>query len=234
MAAFTVSFAAPAFLSDIARRPGRPRAQPCRVVPERRQRRAQHGGAVRQRGLLPRRQPTIAVPAGNVLQVGTDASGTTVGLHPRLTGLKQVFDAGRLAVVQRSGYPNSSRSHFQGTDIWSTADPANPSGPGWLGRYLELLPQPLDPLTGWNTVRETPRTLLSRFVGVPAIPDPRTYAFNSPNSGNEALFARQAADPHRFARTGEPPAPVVRLRAPRAPPSTPSIAWRQWHSTRRR
>ncbi len=192
VAAFTVSFAAPAFLSDIARAQGA-RARNLVVL-------YLSGGNDALSMVVPygnagyyQRRPTIAVPAGSVLQVGTDAGGTTVGLHPRLTGLKQVFDAGRLALVQRSGYPNSSRSHFLGTDIWSTADPGNPSGPGWLGRYLELLPQPLDPLTGWNTVRETPRTLLSRFVGVPAIPDPRTYAFSSPNAGNEALYARQAA-----------------------------------------
>jgi len=42
-------------------------------------------------------------------------------------------------------------------------------------------------------VRETPRTFFSRFIGVPAIPDPRTYAFGSPNSGAEALRAREAA-----------------------------------------
>ena len=53
-----------------------------------------------------------------------DRSGVALGLHPRLTGLKQIFDQGRLALVQRTGYANQSRSHFQGTDIWSTADPA--------------------------------------------------------------------------------------------------------------
>jgi uncharacterized protein (DUF1501 family) len=39
-----------------------------------------------------------------------------------------------LAIVQRTGYQNSSRSHFQGTDIWSTANPSNSAGPGWLGQ----------------------------------------------------------------------------------------------------
>ncbi len=192
VAAFTVSFAAPAFLSDIARAQGA-RSRNLVVL-------YLSGGNDALSMVVPytnagyyQRRPTIAVPQGNVLQVGTDAGGTGIGLHPRLGGLKQIYDQGRLAVIQRSGYPNSSRSHFMGTDIWSTADPSNPSGPGWLGRYLELLPQPLDPLTAWNTVRETPRTLLSRFVGVPAIPDPRTYAFASPNSGTEAAHARQAA-----------------------------------------
>ena len=67
------------------------------------------------------RRPSIAVPAGQVLQVGTDASGMAMGLHPRLTGLANIFNEGRLALVQRTGYPNSSRSHFEATDIWGTA-----------------------------------------------------------------------------------------------------------------
>ena len=71
-----------------------------------------------------------------------------LGLHPRLTGLRDIFNDGRLAIVQRTGYPNSSRSHFQGFDIWGTANPASPTGNGWLGRYLDTLPSPVDPLAG--------------------------------------------------------------------------------------
>ena len=138
------------------------------------------------------RRPTLAVPAGKALQIGTDRSGAPIGLHPRLTGLKSIFDQGRLAIVQRTGYPNQSRSHFLGTDIWSTGDPANPQGTGWLGRYLDTLRAP-DPLAGWNTQRETPRTLLARTVAVPAIPSVSGYAFASPNTGGEAQYTRQAA-----------------------------------------
>ena len=54
------------------------------------------------------------MPAGNVLQIGTDSSSVALGLHPRLTGLKQIFDQGRLALIQRTGYENQSRSHFLG------------------------------------------------------------------------------------------------------------------------
>jgi uncharacterized protein (DUF1501 family) len=191
VSAFTLSFAAPAILSDIAL--------------------AQGGGGRTlivlylsggndslsmlvpyQDGFLAARRPTIAVPAGQVLQVGTDSSGVALGLHPRLTGVRAIFDQGRLAIVQRTGYQNSSRSHFQGTDIWSTADPANPQGLGWLGRYLDSLPSPVDPLVGWNTQRETPRTLLSRTVGVPAIPSVSGYSLSSPNAGAEATAGRSA------------------------------------------
>jgi len=127
-----------------------------------------------------------------VLQIGTDSSNIELGLHPRLTGLKSIFDAGRLAIVQRTGYANQSRSHFTGFDIWGTASTTNTSGTGWLGRYLDLLQPPIDPLVAWNTVRETPRPLMARTVGVPAITSPATYAFSSPNTGAEATFERTA------------------------------------------
>jgi len=192
VAAFTVGFAAPAFISDLARAQGR--AQRNLVILY------LSGGNDALSTLIPytdaqyyARRPTIAVPAANVLQIGSDSSGRALGLHPRLTGLKSIFDAGRLAIVQRTGYSNSSRSHFQGTDIWSTGDPSSPQGTGWLGRYLDTLPSPVDPLTAWSTVRETPRTLLARTVGVPSIPSVAGYAFASPNSATDAAFARDSA-----------------------------------------
>ena len=139
------------------------------------------------------RRPSIAVPAGQVLQVGTDASGQTLGLHPRLTALSNIFNEGRLALVQRTGYPNSSRSHFEATDIWGTANPQTSTGSGWLGRYLDTLPRPLDALTAWNTTGDTPRALLSGQSGVPAIPNSSTYTYASPNRGAAALQERAAA-----------------------------------------
>ena len=91
------------------------------------------------------------------------------------------------------GYPNQSRSHFQGTDIWSTANPANSSGLGWVGRYLDSLPSPVDPLVGWNTTGSLPHVLQAATSAVPAIPSPAGYAFNSPNTGAEAPAERNAA-----------------------------------------
>jgi uncharacterized protein (DUF1501 family) len=192
VAAFTVSFAAPAFLSDLARAQGRLQRNLVVVYLS--------GGNDALSTLIPytdaqyyARRPTIALPASSVLQIGTDRGGNALGLNPRLAGLKSIFDSGRLAIVQRTGYPNSSRSHFQGTDIWSTGDPSSPQGTGWLGRYLDTLPSPVDPLTAWSTVRETPRTLLARTVGVPSITNVAGYAFASPNGAADAAFARDSA-----------------------------------------
>jgi uncharacterized protein (DUF1501 family) len=138
------------------------------------------------------RRPTIAVPAGSVLQIGTDRSGVELGLHPRLSGLKSIFDGGRLALIQRTGYENSSRSHFTGFDIWGTASTGNTQGTGWLGRYLDTLSSPIDPLVAWNTQRETPRPLMARTVGVPSITNPATYAFARTSTDAEAVHERAA------------------------------------------
>jgi uncharacterized protein (DUF1501 family) len=193
VAAFTVGFAAPAFLSDVARAQNALSRSLVVVY--------LNGGNDSLNTLVPyqdqfyySRRPNIAVPAGQVLQIGSDSSGRTLGLHPRLNGLRSIFNDGRLALVQRTGYANSSRSHFQGFDIWGTANPGSPTGTGWLGRYLDTLPSPIDPLAGWNSVRETPRALYASNVAVPAIPDARAYSFSSPNNGVEASYERAAAN----------------------------------------
>jgi uncharacterized protein (DUF1501 family) len=192
VAAFTITFAAPSFLDDIARAQGA-RSRNLVVL-------YLSGGNDALSTLVPytdpfyySRRPSQAIPAGQVLQIGTDAAGRALGLHPRLTGVREIFNQGRLAIVQRTGYQNSSRSHFEGTDIWNTADPQSPQGLGWLGKYLDTLPRPVDALAAWNTVRETPRAFIGRTVSVPAIPDARTYGFASPNNAAEALNERAAA-----------------------------------------
>ena len=59
-----------------------------------------------------------------------------VGLHPNLTGLMELHDAGRLCVVAGVGYPNPNRSHFASMDIWQSGRPEG-KGTGWLGRYVD-------------------------------------------------------------------------------------------------
>jgi len=191
VAAFTISCAAPAFLSDLAKAQGA--ASRNLVVLD------LAGGNDGLSTLIPytdpfyySRRPTLAIPAGTVLQIGSDSSGKALGLHPRLTGLRSVFNSGRLAVIQRVGYQNSSRSHFSGTDIWSTANPANTQGSGWVGRYLSTL-GPLDPLAAWTTTGDTPQALQASGVSVAAISNINSYAFSSPNTGAEAALERVTA-----------------------------------------
>ena len=191
-AAFTLSFGAPSFLGAIARAQGAPQQNLVVLY--------LGGGNDALSFLAPytdnayySRRPTLAVPSDLVLPIGSDSAGTPLGLHPNLPGLRSMFDDGRVAIIQRIGYPDASRSHFLGTDIWSTASPASPVGPGWLGRYLDMLPSPVDPLLAWNTVGQLPRALQVNTVGVPSIPKPASYAFGSPNGASDAAHAKAAA-----------------------------------------
>ncbi len=192
VAAFTLGFAAPRFLCDAALAQGAGFRNLVVVY--------LGGGNDSLSMLIPyrdpfytTRRPTLAVPAGQALQIGSDSAGNELGLHPRLTGLRTIFNEGRLAFIQRTGYENSSRSHFEGTDIWSTANPGTTQGPGWLGRYLDSIPAPVDPLSAWNTAGETPRTLQARTVAVPSILNPASYAFQSPNGSAEVENERACA-----------------------------------------
>lgn len=192
VSAFSIGFAAPQFLCDIALAQGSAFRNLVVLY--------LGGGNDSLNMLVPyrdpfyqSRRPTLAIPAGQVLQIGRDSAGNELGLHPRLSGLRTIFNEGRLAFIQRTGYENSSRSHFEGTDIWSTANPLSPQGPGWLGRYLDTIPAPVDPLHAWNTSGEVPHSLLSRLVSVPSIGNPAAYAFLSPNGSTEAAYERDAA-----------------------------------------
>jgi uncharacterized protein (DUF1501 family) len=60
-----------------------------------------------------------------------------VGFHPVMTGMKNMFNSGKLGIIQNVGYPEQNRSHFRSMDIWSTGM-LNPNETrGWLGRHFD-------------------------------------------------------------------------------------------------
>ena len=74
-------------------------------------------------------RPTLGITKKEALKLDDH-----VGLHPRLTELKGLFDQKKLAVIQGVGYPNPDRSHFESMDIWQSADVKRIEKTGWLGR----------------------------------------------------------------------------------------------------
>jgi uncharacterized protein (DUF1501 family) len=80
------------------------------------------------------RRPNLGIPAGQVLSL----PNSTMGLHPAMTDIKNLFMDSKVALVQGVGYPNPNFSHFRATDIWHTASNSNEYfTTGWLGRYLK-------------------------------------------------------------------------------------------------
>ncbi len=80
-------------------------------------------------------RPKLLIPENKVLSMtGND----TLGFHPSMTGIRNLWDNDEVSIVQNVGYPNQDFSHFRSTDIWLSASGADEAVPtGWIGRYLE-------------------------------------------------------------------------------------------------
>jgi uncharacterized protein (DUF1501 family) len=61
-----------------------------------------------------------------------------VGLHPDMRDIKELYDQGKVAIVQGVSYENHNQSHFRGRDILFMGGGANDYlDSGWIGRYLK-------------------------------------------------------------------------------------------------
>ncbi|MEM6360005.1 MAG: DUF1501 domain-containing protein [Bacteroidota bacterium] len=89
------------------------------------------------------RRPNIAIPKLNSSRKLIDLDSTMpsvdqVGLHPDMIGAKDLYDRGRMAIVQGVSYPNNNGSHFRGRDIWHMGGGFDDYySSGWVGRYLQ-------------------------------------------------------------------------------------------------
>ncbi|MEM9712825.1 MAG: DUF1501 domain-containing protein, partial [Actinomycetota bacterium] len=91
-----------------------------------------------------------------------------LALHPALTGLKQRYDAGEVAVISGVGDTQADMSHFIAMERWQRGV-ASRSIPwsGWLGRYLDGLGDAADLAGVAVTGHGVPLTLTGRErVGV--------------------------------------------------------------------
>jgi uncharacterized protein (DUF1501 family) len=78
------------------------------------------------------------------------------GLHPNLSMLKELYDAGELAVVHSAGTPIGTRSHFDDQKALEYAAYDRPGTPdGWQNRYLQALGT-TDVFAGYSTGFQTP------------------------------------------------------------------------------
>jgi len=75
----------------------------------------------------------------NQSSVLTLNNNSFTGLHPAMTEMKDLYNNGKMMIVQGVSYPNPNYSHFRATDIWFTASGSNQNiDSGWLGRALDL------------------------------------------------------------------------------------------------
>ncbi|TAE91709.1 MAG: hypothetical protein EAZ80_12485, partial [Runella slithyformis] len=81
------------------------------------------------------KRPNIAIKKEAVLGLNSQT-----GLNPAMGALKELYDKGKVSVVQNVGYERPNRSHFRSTDIWlSGSDSVEVLDQGWVGRYLSKM-----------------------------------------------------------------------------------------------
>lgn len=89
------------------------------------------------------RRANIAIPASNSIRKYIPVDGILpladqIGFHPDMIGAKDLYDRGRMTVVQGVSYPNNNGSHFRGRDIWHMGGGFDDYySSGWVGRYLQ-------------------------------------------------------------------------------------------------
>lgn len=77
----------------------------------------------------------IIIPETSILNISD-----TVGFHPNMAALQNLYQDGKMGIVQSVGYPNQNRSHFRSKDIWTSASPSEAFwNTGWMGRYFDTL-----------------------------------------------------------------------------------------------
>ncbi|MEL6615227.1 MAG: DUF1501 domain-containing protein, partial [Bacteroidota bacterium] len=82
-------------------------------------------------------RPSLAISPSDTVALSDD-----FGLHPQMAPLQQTWQEGDMGIVHSVGYPDSSLSHFRGTDIWLSAD-EDVAPTGWAGRTLsQQFPDP--------------------------------------------------------------------------------------------
>jgi uncharacterized protein (DUF1501 family) len=102
---------------------------------------------VQQYDLYAALRPSIRIPdAGANKYIDLDNTLPTpakVGLHPVMTGLKEMYDDGWASIVQGVGYQDMNGSHFKGADTWLSGGDGTAANnnitSGWMGRALQAM-----------------------------------------------------------------------------------------------
>jgi uncharacterized protein (DUF1501 family) len=132
-------------------------------------------------------------------------TGTALALHPGFRGiagnsagdggLKALYDAGEVAVIQGCGYPDYSLSHEESRLVWQTANPLYAAGAGWVGRSLTASGYVGTDVPGVNVQSSVAADFLGSSTSVLAISRLEDFGFPYDyDHGEDDLAKRTAFD----------------------------------------
>jgi uncharacterized protein (DUF1501 family) len=154
-------------------------------------------------------RPTLAIaPPNGQMNVYGPFNGNAIDLDGRfaLNGamqpLKALWDKQQLAIVEATGSPDSSRSHFDAQDYMESGTSGKTTGDGWLNRALPPAGDGTSPLRAVAMGNQVARTLRGQHE---AIAVGNSQQFNMGNQDAAAILERMygtSADT-QWGRTGK-------------------------------
>ncbi|HSX23116.1 MAG TPA: DUF1501 domain-containing protein [Gaiellaceae bacterium] len=134
---------------------------------------------------------SVLFPAGDSLYrqyrpgLGLDPTGATTFAedprlywHPSAASLATLHTEGKVTVLPAVGYDHPDKSHFTSRHYWEVGATDPHLRTGWLGRYLDTVNTPDNPLQGLSLDTGLQPSLAAVSAPVAALDSPDKYAFS--------------------------------------------------------
>ena len=117
------------------------------------------------------------------------ADNPDFGWHPALGGLRELYDAGKVAVLPAVDYAHPDQSHFNSGGFWRSGivGPA-PDRSGWLGRTLDEIGTHDNPLQGIHVGWGQDPSMNGHRAPVATVSSPGDFGFYIPDVWEEKAF----------------------------------------------
>jgi uncharacterized protein (DUF1501 family) len=126
-------------------------------------------------------RPTLALSGASTTPFAEDES---LHWHPSAAPLATLHGEGKVTVIPAIGYDHPDQSHFTSRHYWEVGELNAAAGYGWMGRYLDRVGDPDNPLQGLSLDSELSPALAASSVPVAAVDNPSDYGFWTPGVGD--------------------------------------------------
>lgn len=118
-------------------------------------------------------RPTLAVAPSAAIPFTEDR---TLSWGPAAAAFAKLHDAGRMTVFPGIGYTDPDMSHFTSRHYWEVGAADTRLVTGWMGRYLDIVGTPTNPLQGLSLDGQMNPTLATARNPVAAIDRPEGFS----------------------------------------------------------
>ena len=125
-------------------------------------------------------RPNLAISGGTQF-----AEDERLFWHPALDPIAQLHGEGKVTVLPAVGYDHPDQSHFTSRHFWEVGATDSRLLTGWMGRYLDAVGSPDNPLQGLSLTGSLEPGLATAKVPVAAIDGPGQYDFYVPGVWGE-------------------------------------------------